>query len=263
MSVHEQFADDLSLYAIGALAGEERRALEEHLNQCSACRQELEKLRGDVALLALSVSGPKPPERSRERLMAAVRKEPRQVKTAPATRRPWWRPVEWALAAAAVIVAMLLARQNGDLQRTVSDLKAAVSGQQQQLAQAKLQFAEAQQLVASLASPDSEHFTLVAGNTPPQPQGKAIYSRKTGTLVFIAGNMPKLPPQKAYELWLIPQSGAPIPAGVFKPDTRGSATVVKPTLPSGVEAKTFAITVEPEAGSPAPTSTPLMVGVQG
>ena len=29
--------------------------------------------------------------------------------------------------------------------------------------------------------------------------------------------MPPLPPQKAYELWLIPAQGAPIPAGVFKP----------------------------------------------
>jgi anti-sigma-K factor RskA len=262
MSVHEQFADDLSLYAMGALAGEERRALEEHLNQCSACRQELEKVRGDVALLALSVSGPKPPERSRERLMAAIKKEPRRIQTAQAARKLWWRPLEWALAIAALIIVMLLARQNGDLQRTVSNLSAAVSGQQQQLTQAQQQLAQAQQLVTSLASPDSEHFTLVASNTPPQPQGKAIYSRKTGTLVFIADNMPKLPPQKAYELWLIPQSGAPIPAGVFKPDTRGSATVVEPALPSGVEAKTFAITVEPEEGSPAPTSKPLMVGVQ-
>jgi anti-sigma-K factor RskA len=263
MSVHEQFADDLSLYAIGALAGEDRRALEEHLNECSACRQELEKLRGDAALLALSVSGPQPPQRSRDRLMAAIKKEPRRIQSAAAARRPWWKPLEWVLAATAVLVVMLLARQNGDLQQTVSRLESAASGQQQRLAQAQRELVAAQQLVTSLASPDSEHFTLVAGNTPPQPQGKAIYSRKTGTLVFIAGNMPKLPPQKAYELWLIPQSGAPIPAGIFKPDARGNAAVVEPTLPSGVEAKTFAITVEPEAGSSAPTSTPLMVGIQG
>jgi anti-sigma-K factor RskA len=254
MSAHEQFADDLSLYAIGALEGDERRTLEEHLQQCPACRQELEKLRGDVALLALSVSGPKPPSRSRERLMTAIKKEPRRIPVT-ATRKSWWRPVEWALAAAVVIVIFLLARRNGDLRQTVSSLEATISGQQEKLMQA-------QQLVASLASPDSEHFTLVANNTPPQPQGKVIYSRKTGALVFLANNMPKLPPQKAYELWLIPQRGAPIPAGVFKPDARGSATVIEPPLPSGVEAKTFAITLEPEEGSSAPTSQALMVGVQ-
>ena len=67
-------------------------------------------------------------------------------------------------------------------------------------------------------------------------------------------------PQKAYELWLIPKSGAPIPAGVFKPDAQGSATVVNPPLPAGTEAKAFAITVEPEAGSSTPTMPIVMVG---
>ncbi len=39
-----------------------------------------------------------------------------------------------------------------------------------------------------------------------------------GTVVFLANNMPQLPPEKIYELWLIPASGAPIPAGVFRPN---------------------------------------------
>jgi len=52
----------------------------------------------------------------------------------------------------------------------------------------------------------------------------------------------------------------PIPAGMFKPDARGSATVVEPPLPGGVEAKAFAITVEPEQGSSAPTMPIVMMG---
>ena len=72
MSAHEQFADDLSLYAVDALAGEDRPALESHLAGCSACRLELEQLRGDGALLALSTLGPKPPQRARQRLLDAV-----------------------------------------------------------------------------------------------------------------------------------------------------------------------------------------------
>ena len=104
------------------------------------------------------------------------------------------------------------------------------------------------------------HITLVAAKTPPQPQGKAIYLRRRGSLIFLANNLAPLPSKKAYELWLIPKTGSPIPAGVFKPDAHGSATVVNPPLPQGVEAKAFAITVEPETGSPAPTSTPIMLG---
>ena len=80
------------------------------------------------------------------------------------------------------------------------------------------------------------------------------------SLIFLASNMPSLPPQKIYELWLIPKNGAPIPAGNFKPDARGSATVIEPPLPAGVEAKAFAITVEPEQGSSTPTMPIVMMG---
>ena len=254
MSVHEQFADDLSLYALGSLQGQERLSVERHLEECPACRREVEQLRGDLGLLALSASGPKPPLRSRERLMAAIAKEPRRAQVRPLKRSLWRSAFECAAAAAAVVIVAMLLRQNTDLRRRVAHLEANSAGQQQQLVQAK-------ELLATLTSAEAEHFTLVAGKTPPQPQGKAIYVRSSGTLVFLASNMPGLPPQKTYELWLIPTSGAPIPAGIFRPNPHGTAAVIKPPLPTGVEAKTFAITIEPEAGSAAPTSTPIMIGI--
>jgi anti-sigma-K factor RskA len=255
MSVHEQFADDLSLYALGALQDEERQAVAKHLEDCPDCRHELLQLQGDLALLAFSASGPKPPLRSRERLMAAIAKEPRRIPVHLVKQKPWWIALEWAAAAAAVAMILLL-HQNTDLRQRVAALEANSTGQQKQLLQAK-------ELIATLTSADAVHFTLVAAKTPPQPQGKAIYLPRTGTLVFLASNMPDLPPQKTYELWLIPTSGAPIPAGLFRPDTHGSAALIKPPLPTGVEAKTFAITVEPGSGSTAPTSTPIMVGIAG
>jgi anti-sigma-K factor RskA len=92
------------------------------------------------------------------------------------------------------------------------------------------------------------------------PAGKAIYSRERGGLIFVASNLNPLPPQKAYELWLIPTQGAPIPAGVFKPDARGGAMVINPPLPARVEAKAFAITIEPEQGSTTPTMPIVMIG---
>jgi hypothetical protein len=53
----------------------DRANLEEHLATCGACRLELEQLRGDGAMLALSVLGAKPPQRSRQRLLDAMAKE--------------------------------------------------------------------------------------------------------------------------------------------------------------------------------------------
>ena len=125
------------------------------------------------------------------------------------------------------------------------------------------QLVQARDLIATLTSADAARFTLVASKTPPQPQGKAIYVRKSGTLVFLATNMPALPAHKIYELWLIPENGAPVPAGLFRPDAQGNAALIKPPLSTGLQARTFAITIEPSAGSAAPTSKPIMVGIGG
>jgi anti-sigma-K factor RskA len=127
-------------------------------------------------------------------------------------------------------------------------------------AESTRQLNELRKIAAPILEPDAQRVTLVAVKTSPQPQGKAFYLRSRNSLVFLASNMPALPPDKAYELWLIPTSGNPIPAGVFKPDAHGSASVVNPPLPPGTEAKAFAITVENQAGSEKPTTPILMMG---
>ena len=252
MSAHEQFADDLALLALEALQGDERVTLEKHLEGCSSCRSELERLRGDMALLALSASGPAPPLRSRERLLKAIAKEPRAQKIG-AARRSSWTLLPWLAAAALLLVAAFFWQQSDRLAQRVARL-------QDESAQQQTQLERAREVVSTLTSTDALRVTLVAAQAPPQPQGKAIYVRERSSLIFLASNMPALPPQRSYELWLIPTTGAPIPAGMFKPDARGSATVVEPPLPGGVQAKAFAITVEPEQGSSAPTMPIVMMG---
>jgi anti-sigma-K factor RskA len=252
MSAHEQFADDLALLALEALQRDERVTLEKHLEGCSSCRSELERLRGDMALLALSACGPAPPRRSRERLLKAIAKEPRAQKIG-AARRSSWTLLPWLAAAALLLVAGFFWQQSDRLAQRVARL-------QDESAQQQAQLERAREVVSTLTSTDALRVTLVAAQAPPQPQGKAIYVRERSSLIFLASNMPALPPQRSYELWLIPTNGAPIPAGMFKPDTRGSATVVEPPLPGGVEVKAFAITVEPEQGSSAPTMPIVMMG---
>jgi anti-sigma-K factor RskA len=252
MIVHEEFADDLALLALGSLPGEERAAVEKHLEGCAACRLDLQQLRGEMALLALSTAGPKPPARAKERLMRAIAKEPRAQRSE-SRRAPWWAVLGWATAAAMIIMFTLLWQQNRTLEQHVAGLSAELMQQQAELAKAR-------EIVALLTKPDAV-ITVVKANTLPQPQGKAFYVRDQARLVFIANNLPQLSPQKAYELWLIPASGAaPIPAGVFKPDAHGSATVINPPLPVGVQPKAFAMTIEPEQGSSTPTMPIVMVG---
>ena len=249
MSAHEQFAEDLALYALNVLQGEERLALEKHLEGCAGCRSELERLRGDLALMALSTGGPAPPQRARQRLLEALAREPRRAPV----QRGWWSLVPWVAAAALALGLAAVWLQKSELQRQMAGL-------QSEAAQQRAELERARQVVSTLTATDAMRVTLVVAKTAPQPQGKAIYVRDRSSLIFLASNFRALPAQKAYELWLIPTNGAPIPAGVFKPDAHGSATVINPPLPAGVEAKAFAITVEPGDGSSVPTMPILMIG---
>lgn len=260
MTVHEQFAEDLALYALGALSGDERVALEKHLQECASCRRELDALRGDMSLLSLAAAGPRPPARARQRLLAAIAAEPRLAKpvAAPVRPRSWWGVMGWVAAAAMVVLSIGLLQQNSSLSRELASLRAESAGQQAELQQAK-------EIMATLLDPEALKIELVAAGSKPQPRGKAIYQRRNRNLIFLASSLPPLPPEKIYELWLFPANGgAPIAAGLFKPDARGNATIVNPPLPEGVEAKNFAVTLEPESGShESPRGTPVIVGVPG
>ncbi len=262
MSTHEQFGEDLALYALNALEGRERTDLEKHLATCNACRVELEQLRGDGALLALSTLGPKPPARARQRLLDAAAQIPTsraqgaQEMGQPGTasgRHSWWGWLGWAATVAVIVFAASLWKENLSLKQSLASASS-------QMAENVRELEEIRKVAAPIIEPSAQRVTLVSLKTPPQPQGKAFYLKNRSSLVFVANNMPALPAQKAYELWLIPVQGAPIPAGVFKPDAHGSATVVNPPLPAGAEAKAFAITVENEGGASSPTMPIVMMG---
>ena len=252
MTVHEQFADDLALYALGALSGAEKIALEKHLQECASCRRELEQLRGDGALLALSTSGPRPPARSKSRLMNAIGKEPR---TQPArSRLNWWAILGWAAAAVMLVFVIGVTRHNKRLSSTIAELSSMVEKE-------RISGDEARRIADVMHASDAMPYEILPVSMKTKmPAGKAIYSRDRSGLVFVASNLQPVPAQKVYELWLIPVKGAPIPAGMFKPDSHGMAMVMNPPLPSGVEAKAFAITIEPEQGSSAPTAPIVMMG---
>lgn len=257
MSVHEQFADDLALHALGSLSGDQRIALEKHLAECPSCRRELDSLRGDLSLLAMTTAGPKPPARAKQRLLSAIATEPHLPKPIPSPARSgtWWGMLGWAAAAAMILLSVGLLRQNSSLQRDVVLLHSQIVSQQGQLQEAK-------EILKTLLDPDALKIEMVAKGDKPQPRGKAIYQRRNRSLIFLASSLPQLPPEKVYELWLVPANGgAPIAAGLFKPDAHGNATVVNPPLPEGVAAKNFAVTLEPETGShEAPRGTPVIVG---
>lgn len=253
MRAHQQISEDLVQYAFGELASPQSGEMREHLDSCPACRRELEDIHTGMAALAISSASSAPPARSRTRLLKAVASEPHSRPVV--MRRPWWNFAPAFASVLLAIIGLLLWRENSNLRNRNEALRNEIQSQQQSTAKAAA-------VLQTLTAPDAAHFTLVAANTKPQPQGRAIYLRDRSSLVFVASNLAPVNPGKTYELWLLPETGsAPIPAGTFKPDSRGNASVLLPSLPNEVAAKGFAVTVENDGGSNTPTMPIVMSGL--
>jgi hypothetical protein len=122
--------------------------------------------------------------------------------------------------------------------------------------------AHAQAVLETLRSGSAQRFVLTAAAVKPVPSAGVTYLAASGSLVFQGSDMDQVPTDKTYELWLIPkgEGAKPIPAGTFKPDARGFASVILPELPKGMVAAAFGVTLEADGGANTPTMPILMVG---
>lgn len=266
MSAHPQFAEALALYAMGALDNpQDLAALEAHLGACGDCRRELEALRADTALLALSATGPQPPARSRQRLLSALAAEPRVEKRNPQRyalgrlRRRWVTIAPVMMMAMLAVFSILLWRDLRNTRRSLNRTQAQLEQVQSDLARTNKDLAEAKMIRDLMHAPDAWPLTLVSKRTPPQPQIKTVYSKQQGALLLMASNLTPLPEDKIYQVWLLPASGgAPMSAGWFKPDSKGNGMMFHKMASVDISAKGFAVTIEPAGGSQTPTMPIVM-----
>lgn len=252
--------EDLSLYAMQALSPEEAAAVRAHVEGCDGCKKEAAEIAGDLALVALSVEQHPVPEGARQRFADRVAtdaaKKPSDVTSIDSAKpvRRVYQSIQWSAVAAMLVLAFALMLKNGDLNRELKEKSV-------QLEQQTAANARAQRVLDLLTAKQAQHVVLTAANAHPAPTGRAIYLAATGELLFQGNNLAAIPAEKTYELWVIPANGqAPIPAGLFRPDAEGNASVVLPTLPSGVPAKAFGVTLERAEGSQTPTAPILLVG---
>lgn len=189
---------------------------------------------------------------------AAEEDEEKPVRTG-SRRAPWvlaW--TGWAVAAGCSFVAGLQYHQRQQMQSSMDT-------QQVRLDDATKQSAHTQDALATLTAANAMQVTLHATALKPGAASPvtalAAYLADKGALVFVATHMEPAPLGKTYELWLMPADGSnPMPAGMFKPDARGSASVVMPQLPKGVPAKGFGVTLENDGGSDTPTLPAVLAG---
>ncbi len=163
----------------------------------------------------------------------------------------------WAAAAALAAAAAFLFYTNLAQQQQLEKQSAT-------LARNGAQVQRADVLMQTLQSSAAQRFVLARQDTAPVPSARVAYLPEHASLIFQGTNLEALAPYKTYELWLIPagEGRQPMPAGTFRPDARGYATLVLPPLPHGTVAGNFGVTVEDDGGSTTPTLPILLIGQQ-
>ena len=247
--------DELALYALDALEGDERDAVEAHLASCPSCLALVDEHRATLAALTADEA---PPPAVWQRIAAdigaadvptplpvmpsaPVATPPPAAAAPPAGPihlRPRSRPdrSRWALigaaAAAALVVGGVAGIAIGGAEDEPSDL--------------------AELAAAALDDPDATVATLATGDG--QDAARVVVDGTTGYV--LVDDLPQLPEGEEYQLWKLGGEGdIPVSLGVIGDGSTGVAAV---GVPAGTAQ--LALSTEPEGGSPTPTGAIVATG---
>jgi len=224
----EELRGEYGAWALGIAEEPERSEIASHLaRECPDCVAGVRSAMTTVAAMSGAVTESDPPKRLRERVVGMVAPQPKRA----FAWLPW--AVSAVLAIALVVVSTIPVKQSTPPSPDVTKLAEALT---------------------ILNDPVAKDVTF----GDPAARGRVFVSPKG--VVLIAAHLPKLEPNHTFELWVLPAAGNPVPAGTFHGEIISSgSSAVYVYRGSTTNAAAVAVTVEPEGGSPQPTTTPFIV----
>jgi anti-sigma-K factor RskA len=252
----EELKDLAAAYALGGLDGEDRARFEALLGagdpDATVALGEFEATL--VELAAEHVEAP--PASVKAALLARIDAEGRRPSAAPAdlaTRRRSVWPAVWAAALAAGLAAIVVGLSiSASYEKRLDALAREAAALSETLARE-------QQIIALLRDPSTAIVTLAGLEPAPAARARMLWNAPAGGLLVTAG-LPPAPEGKTYQLWAIAGKEAPVSAGVFSVDARGTGSLRVPALAGVGRVDVFAVTLEPTGGRPAPSGKMYLAG---
>ncbi len=219
-------------YALDAVTELDRRRFDAHLPECESCTNQLAGFAATAAGLGAS-QAMTPPAHLRAQILSTVAALPQDRAFAQKdSRRTWRRLLPAAAVAAALVIPVAgTATYMADRPGVSADPAANTSA-----------------VSSVLAAPDAAtRSEAVAGGG----NVRVVTSRARGAAVVAADHLPALASGKTYQIWTLASGGA-TSRGTFATSTIVAAHRL-------ASADRVAVTVEPDGGSPRPTSLPIAV----
>lgn len=233
----EDIQDQYGLFVLGiadAEAAEEIRVLLAQADPKTVTG--VTEARALMATMALTAPDVPPPARLRAKILAMVRP--------PEAQRSWWPG--WLVATAMALALVYVGTR-------VTSQRERIDALQTQLSERDSQIQNAKQILDFLDAPDMKHVDFGKG-----ANGRVLVSPGQGVLLVVS-DLPPAPAGRIYQMWLVPKAGAPRSAGLFQTLTGGKGIRFQPGSFDLSQTAAVAVSLEPASGSPAPTTTPLIV----
>lgn len=221
---------------------------------------DLTALRDAAAMLGYAPPPVVPSPAAWRRLMAATASPPTRARR----RRPTIGLAlggAGVLAAAAALIVALRTVDDRDRWRRMAraaDRAAVIAGDELRSARAQVEQLDERLRGADLALAPVRAPELQVATFHGERAGRARVLLDPGSRrwVVVAFELPAID-DKDYQLWLVPDGGAPISAGVLRRRADGVLEITG-TVPPAVAGFRPAISLEPRGGSPAPTSIQMV-----
>lgn len=238
---HSEMDELYELYSMGVLDSAEAAEISDHVaRQCEYCLARIRESGAVLESLASMVEPVAPPAGLRNKVLAIPGLNRSKVRFG--TSR--WT-IGFALAAAATLALFFW---------DVTE-RTRLHNVRHQLEEVTRQRNELRSAVAVLSQSDVR--TVEFGHAG-ETHGRVFISGNGG-VVFVGTRLPKLASGKTFELWLVPGKGHPQAAGLFRSNAEGiSVNVLKKPVHPGAFAA-VAVSIEPDGGSPQPSSKPILV----
>jgi len=246
--------DLAAAYALGALGPEETREFEAYLATSPEAQREVAEYREVSALLGLDDIGAGASTDLRGRVLARVA-ERKTSRIDPRSRGVW------AALAASLIAAVGLGIGVVWLRRELADRDTTVATLGQLLAVRGQDLRDRQAILDAILDPSVRLYQLTSSGDP-EPGIQLFWNQRRNQALLNASRLKPVPSGRAYQLWFI-KDGKPVPSITFVPNPDGSATRTGVPVPRDGIISAAAITVEPQGGSPQPTSPIVLVGPLG
>ncbi|HTK82225.1 MAG TPA: anti-sigma factor [Bacteroidota bacterium] len=278
MTAHEEkYLECAAAYALGALDGDELWEFEAHLRSgCTVCSAEIASFGETISLLPAALPPKTAPADVRAALLSAIHASAEARRQAGArtsrlleetsaqpARRSW---LNYGLVFAVIVMIIVFSLSYNSLLNTLSEKSTLIGSQQTQITALKDELQRKTEILKVLESRKIEIVTMDGLTVNPVGYGKIIWDPEKKVAVLQVAQLPPVPKNKDYQLWVITKSEPtkPVSAGVFAVENEAEKENYFKVQPLEVvdrnEIGAFAITLEPKGGVPAPTGDMYLLG---